>query len=499
MLSAVKYDTSLVVFAADEVEDFKEFRDNPPSLPDGCDASVADFIEMMTDARVKDFKIAPLLIECPSSAEVEQIINQLSLDLALPRAAREMQEVMIQRQELREELALDKAPDRRTIGEIHGLDKHDPWDQRSDEQKEREKKVDEAMRKAREKGGLTGDSFGGKETGKLTVRETTIKTNSNDDIVGVDIRAVKNSMIPFRLEIKGSPDFTAIFDDLLIPENRITVIDANTVDIMMHAHQVEPLTQYLESKNFDFTIRALDVKEATTVLIEDTSTEIFYSVQVPNAKVSTVTQSLTTGGIDLSTLAGMHDTDEGCWIAFAREKQAIEAAEAVIMGGNACTVVAINRQGQAILADAANGVRVVDTTVDEVQEPRPWNDRADEIAAMTDDEKAELFKGIKGAEFLFTAERHREKGTVVYIVPETYFLSQHEMWAGEMPIEHLLPENFLRKIEPGVYSVKSLEYNLVIANLARFGFVESLRLSMHLNDQGDIADFAPKNPKSGEE
>jgi len=52
-----------------------------------------------------------------------------------------------------------KGPREKTLAELHGLEENDPWDRRSEEEKEQDREMKEMMRKAKEAGTMSDDSF----------------------------------------------------------------------------------------------------------------------------------------------------------------------------------------------------------------------------------------------------------------------------------------------------------------------------------------------------
>lgn len=77
-------------------------------------------------------------------------------------------------------------PREKTLAELHGLEEHDPWDRRSEEEKEQDREMKEMMRKAKEAGTMSDDSFSAtpagpepdkmsstpSENGKLSITDT---------------------------------------------------------------------------------------------------------------------------------------------------------------------------------------------------------------------------------------------------------------------------------------------------------------------------------------
>ncbi|PZR76655.1 MAG: hypothetical protein DI537_43950, partial [Stutzerimonas stutzeri] len=389
----------------------------------------------------------------------------------------------------------DQPRDRRTLAEVHGLTEHDPWDNSTEEQKEAGKKEDERMKAVREAGGLTGDSFAAKVGEKLTVTGGTVHHDAAGDVSGIDLNAIKNTIRPYELTIDGEPvDWQALWDELKIPENRITASDDNRCVVMLHDFQTGELAEVLDRQHRTYTlskqetIAALDEDEPEVMTIEGHENHnIFYSVQIEEGTVHEMIPLLGAEGFDTSLVVTMRNIGRGCWLAFKREVQATEAADLIRRASHACAVVAINRHGQSIVSGADNSqVRIVDTHEHVEIGPRPWNDRASEIDAMTDEEKAEWRKTVQASEYLIAVDESDRYRTVVYIVPEAHFRATGELWSGEMILDMIPDERnagvkLLTEIGTGMYK-GGLEPQLMKDNLCRWGFVESLLFRIHLND-----------------
>lgn len=101
--------------------------------------------------------------------------------------------------------------DHRTIAEIHGLDKNDPWDKRTPEQIEQMEKMKEQMKEAAKNGGVSGESFSPlKKKGDLArVWETKASIDANGNVTINGVLATKG-----QITMRQSREFVfAVTDD----------------------------------------------------------------------------------------------------------------------------------------------------------------------------------------------------------------------------------------------------------------------------------------------
>ncbi len=487
MLYATQYHRTLLVVAADSLLEFEDFALTPHVILTDETSTVerADILDMLGNPIFNGYTIAPVVVECVMEEDVEAI-TQMGITLLTPLAAVDKQAEMIERAKL--EAEADLPPDRRTLAEVHGLTEHDPWDNSNEKQKEAGRKQDEQMKAIREAGGLTGDSFAGKVGDKLNINSGTIYHDEDGAVIGADIKASKSTIKPYELTIDGDEqvDFDELFDELKIPENRVLEQDGNKVTLLLHDFQTGEVAEALDRRKLSYTLSKV-IEE--TVAENDFAVEgheeyqIFYSVQIDQATIHEIVPALEAKGFDTSLATTMRNVGRGCWLAFIRETTADECAKICHEIGHACAVVAINRKGQSILGEGTDA-RVIDTNQHVEIGPRPWNARAAEIDAMTDEEKAELRKSVQASEYLIAIDEHPELRTVVYIVPESYFRETGELWTGEMILDMIPKEadaKILTQLQPGIYR-GGLEAQLLKDNMCRWGFVESLLLRIHIND-----------------
>lgn len=471
-LFATRHSDLILVVAAETSATFNAFAD--AIYPDGnFTVERADILDMLGDERFNGFTIAPVKIE----GDLDHAVQTLSLTITDHPMAVEFQEAMLEYDRLADKAA--RAIERRTLAEVHGLVDHDPWDKSTEEQKEANRKEDERMRQVRASGGLTGDSFAAKVGDKLTITSGAINHDQNGDVTGVDLSAVKNTIHPYEITTEGAPmDWQSLWDELKTPESRISLTGDNRAVVMLHDFQVHEIKEELTRLGIAHTI----TKQETVTILDDTSRvtipnatqAIYYEVRIPG---DTVVEYDPT-----KVAVATHIEDELCVVFFIE----IHAREFATRAGLDSDPVAINANGESIIANASAGVRVIDTNEYHEIGPRPWNDRAGEIDLMTDEEKAEWRKTVRAEEYLIAVDHSDRYRTIVYITPESHFRETNTIWEGELILDMIPDERnagaqILTPISPGVYK-GGLEAQLQKDNMCRWGFVESLLFRIHLND-----------------
>lgn len=480
MLYAVQNEETIIVTAASTLIEFEEFKTRQHQ-EEGITFEIADILEMMTNPSLKGYRAAPLIITCPDRDAANTFIRDNMIQVQPYRDSLEMHENMLEHARLEEELG--KPTDRRTLAEIHGLEENDPWAENLSEQsKEALRKQDEHMKKVRESGGLTGDSFGGNLGEGINVHSGSVTVDDEGNVTGANILATKSTLTAYELTVSEETDLDVMFNTLRIPENRIEEKEGARAVIRLHDFQIKQIATVFESHRINYTLtRVVEAGEEKQSLVEGyDELYLFFSVQVSNAVLTQMIPIIDDAGIDTNTILAMHDFDDACWFICANEAHAQNIGDALDAAGHPNSIVAVNRQGKAILGEGANA-RVVDTNEHVVTDPRPWNDRASEIDQMSDEDREALFKGIKASEFIFVIRSHPKYRTLVEITPETYFREHGVMWSGDMPFERLVPKDFLTHVEGNTYAI-GFDVDIAKANMCRYGFIESLLLQIHINE-----------------
>lgn len=321
--------------------------------------------------------------------------------------------------------------DERSIAQIHGLDKYDRWDKRSDEEKAKDEEWRKEAEKLRKAGKMSSDSFAPTE-----------EAPSADDAKTKD--RIHVSKIEAVQEQDGKITVTNV------SAHKITQGDAPVVDT------------------------SNDLRIAS-----DGSASIFHRLDVTDTNYNDTVQAITQCGFDAGeTIVAGSDTATGCWIAVSRQDHAIVLEEALRGMGLNVSRSTVNELGEVILP---SDVRVVEEAIT-VEPPRPWNGRQAEIDAMDDDARKEWLKAMEASEFLFAGDYHGPKhGCSLFIAPKSYFKQEGEMYPHPLNIAHLLPSD-CKEIAPGQYSSMSRDWVMLGHDLHRKGFTESLMLRIYVNN-----------------
>lgn len=325
----------------------------------------------------------------------------------------------------------------RTIREIAGLTEVDPWDRRSEEEiaKDEEMKARiEEHKQGKTKGGngLSGESFSPKR-----------------DNVGItDVRGYKDAdgkvTITDVIAQKGLWDEAK--DEAELPEN----------------------PNRIENKTFKKLFR-LDVHG-----VDDAGFDALLTA-VPSLEID-----------KMIVQRGLFDEDgsKGVWVASGIQRLALKVEEAFKAANPdlVTEVYAVNRENERLVP---KGVTVVDTDAPREIGPRPWNDRAAEWYAWTDEQRAEEIKNnVKGDEFIFAGSHSPVTGSTVWITPKDYFDEHGEPWAKEsLPLGHLLPNDF-KEESPGIYNSYARDWVTATFHIGQTGIRESWMFRIYLNNLG---------------
>lgn len=421
MLYGVKDDDTLLLVAADATKELDAFVENAPPF---LDMKEIDLFTLMSDDRYKGLSRAYTCLA--DGVEFTEI--------SMVRAAEVQRNMLFDDQE---DIYAKDSSEERTIAEIYGLDKYDPFDPRDEETKEndadKQKRRDElaAAEEEYRKKKLAGEISDGSFSPKKNVGVTDIRgiiNRETDEITITDVIAQKGLWVESTAEEEES-------------ETRI------------------------KSTAFKVFYR-LDVHGATEASFD----ELF--AKMPNIELNKII-------VDRGTFD--EDGSSGVWTASGLLRLAEKTEDAVkaLDPSLATEVYAVNRDNERLVP---KGTLVVDTLAEREIGPRPWNDRAAEWYAWSDEERAEEVKtNIRGDEFIFAGSGSEiTRSTMVYIVPKVYFEKNNGLWTETLPIAHLLPEG-IKEIEPGVYEDRNRGWLLVLQNLGKANMYESMMLRLYLN------------------
>ena len=181
-----------------------------------------------------------------------------------------------------------------------------------------------------------------------------------------------------------------------------------------------------------------------------------------------------------------NDVDFGCWLAYVRERFATDVVALLATKGISAEMVEVDPEGERYIEEGTEGVKVLDQGAAKEEPPAPWNDRANEYYAMTEEEQKET--RIKLLPFLLYCLRDYgyPNRIIAHITPKTYFNQHGKMWDGDFPFDDLMPDTFEKYgTKVGVYQNKALNLNTADFTLGnQRQMKESLNLMSHVNSIG---------------
>jgi hypothetical protein len=464
MIYAVENGLTSIVAAADTLVEFENFLKNVDTLSmEGTNlfvnANLASFMEMLSDEQFQNFKRAPIIIEYSDKTSQNEFNSKFNIEVLKLNALVWKQKTM-----LHDALAEDRAiEDSRPIEKIYGLDVYDPWDKRSDEEKEKDALLAERMKEAQKNGDISGDSFGPKKKGLGNPDDP--KTYVTDVRGHIDNEG--NTILGDVIAVKGLYDRTDEEQEqrnLPHEDNNHTMANSNPNEV----RTIVPDSVVDELDNDDLSIAP------------DGIIAKFYKVEVIGKKLADVRPILEAKEIIIGeTTIIARNNSIGCWFTFLRQMQAEEAHAVMIDAGFDAEMYVVNKEGERLVP---KGTKVVDELALEEQNPRPWNFRAKELAKMTSAEKKANHKTLSPKEFIFVGNYEGAvHGTVIFITPKIYFKEKNRMWGRQLGIGHILPRDFT-EVSPGIYRSHSRDWNNISYDLASRGFQENLMLQIHINN-----------------
>lgn len=224
-----------LVAAADTIEEFTAFTGAVVGQEENRnweETYASTFLNHMQDQLYKGFKHSVLAVYHTDEAQRDAFWMEWPLEekQSQPLRDRHLDMLHNKRQEIREatETEEDKA---KTIEERTGLDKHDPFDRRSEEEVEADNKMKEQMKEMRKKGDLSGDSFGGADAQRDSRPQNQDvpghygRTKAIDALQTLDPETKfddkTNDELKAALEEAGVPDVQGVHDDDNVPQRTV--------------------------------------------------------------------------------------------------------------------------------------------------------------------------------------------------------------------------------------------------------------------------------------
>lgn len=491
-------------------------------IADGAPGNRPDYIAFLTNKLFKDIDSYPFVAEHAIVAGSDSFCVQYGVTVLDRDAVLARHRAMVDAAND----SYDPQADQRSIAEIHGLDKHDPWDNRTDEQKAYDAKMKALADKAKAKGDLTGESFAPDQSAAkddLTITGVRAHQDSDGKVRVDSVMAIKGNGFygseqsaeggplvsatwagHWRLDLVGDDgdcigsvmDAAGVAADRMVasgemPAGGVIFLNASEDEMRRISARLtrDRMAHTVAVVNGDGSLADHDMSDNPDPTISD-EPGVFHKVVIPGRKLRDVVAVLVdtsvnpintarvvmAGSAALSTKAvgGYGNASGGCWLAYGAEVKANHAERLLRREKIACTVCPVN-------ADGSPANPVASPVPDPDPGPRPWNSRAGELAAMDEDALHANRNEYAPSEFLFCGKSETGTGdAIVHITPRSYFLEHGAMWDQPLGIAHMLPPD-LTEIAPGVYRSRSRKWTFVSLELNRAGFRESVRLKMYLN------------------
>jgi hypothetical protein len=224
-----------IVGAADTVVEFVGWVDAVKGQTEGRnweETYASSMLDHMQNPFYKGFKHSVLAVYHTDEEQREAFWTEWSIQERQSAGLRDRQLDMLHDAKEERRVATESEEDRnKTIEERAGLDVLDPWDRRTDEEKEEDAKIKEQMKKMRESGELSGDSFGGADKqrearpgannvpgayGRTQAIDALKSFQDADDTTDYD--AMDNDQLKDALSQAGVPDIKGVYDDDAVPQ-----------------------------------------------------------------------------------------------------------------------------------------------------------------------------------------------------------------------------------------------------------------------------------------
>ena len=248
-----------IITAAQRVEDYDEWvgvitTQDPRENFEEFYAST--FLDHMYRDEFKGFKRPVLAFYHTDEAQRDLFVQQWGVKEVPSAGGRDKQRDMIWRTEKDKKAIAEKAEEeaakvegREVIGqsieELYGLDKEDPWDRRTDEEKAEDAAMKEKIKKLRKEGKMSGDSFGGAQA-QRDAREADRAAQEGRVPVASDAGSVRVT------DIRGEWDDDGTFTiDNALAHKFKGEVDEEAAKIAQAAHEKAVADQLAGRKIFD--------------------------------------------------------------------------------------------------------------------------------------------------------------------------------------------------------------------------------------------------------
>jgi hypothetical protein len=199
-----------IVSAADTVEEYEEWVGKvsiQSPHPNFAEYSVSKLMDHLTRDEFHGYKRPVLIVLHSDIIQRDRFVDEWEITQVQTAIARDMQKTMVfrkseedraKREALEESQASIDGTELvgRSIEELYGLTENDPWDKRSEEQKQSDTEAKKLMKDLQKQGKISDDSFGGADVQRKAKAEANKNTvaESKDSVAHVtDIRTKENA------------------------------------------------------------------------------------------------------------------------------------------------------------------------------------------------------------------------------------------------------------------------------------------------------------------
>lgn len=428
MLYAFVDGSTAIIGAADTLDEFHALT--PEALSGtGANVRAATIHDMFSDSRLLGLSAA-LMLEFSDPSTITESLTRNGVTVVSKANVAKRQ------RDAKRSVEVDIFSDDRSIAEIFGLDKDDPW---SNVEKS-EQPVEVAN--AKKDGSLSGDSFDPK-------RKT-------DDEAVARVWDVKARAVNGGVEIDSA---IAIKGDLGDGSER----------------ELGPNPYRVHTTDFAKVVR-VDLMGVTVADVEQALTDESTSFE----RIAVAYGEIEPGDLE-------PDHVQGSWVACGLARLATRVADIVQKHHPdiAFEVYDINLEGERLLPKGIkSGVAMV-TTVERTIGPRPWDENPaiyhTTFGRMPEkDRKARWIEEVQGGEFAFAGSWDFHTGTTVIVVPIAYWNREKSLYEEDIDLSHILPSDF-KRVDQNTYQARSRDWNVATHALYEVGIRESLELRVHLN------------------
>lgn len=461
-------DRTLVVVAASSLSELVDFQKDIQANPGRFSGvTMLTYLDMEDDERFVDLQQPPIVIEFNDAAEIDGFAGEAEIAVSGPNRAIGFARPMM----LGHRDAI--LSETRTIAEITGTDKNDPWDKRTPAQKAAAEKAQKASKeaydKAKEAGTLSGDSFAVPGESGLQITDVDMTTDKDGTIRVDTITAVKG--------LHDIPD-AEMSEPGDVPAPKPTPKKRSGGDQKIGQ---ESFTGEKPDEATEVRVVNLDENGDDLVIAHDGLVSLYFKVSVTGAKLDELRPLFEAKrfAIDGHTVV-QRDNTGGCWYACIRKAAAEEILAIVQAAGHTAELSAANPTGEPV----GYKDQVVDRDAPAETPIRPWNARAAEYAALSDEEREKNRKAWSGDEFVCSLSYTLNGGNIMVVTPASYFEEHGEMYPEDLDILHMLPGG-TKKIGFGRYRALNYDENSFdFEILNRRKFRTGLNFQLYLNLEG---------------